>query len=116
MNIYEIIFSPTGGTQKAADVLAAAFEKEVEMIDLADKSFDASNVHMTEEDVCIIAAPAYGGRVPQIAVDRLKQLKGNGAKAVLVAVYENISEEVVAGLAQRLEPLCAKRKKNSLYI
>ncbi len=89
MNIYEIIFSPTGGTQKAADVLASSFEKEIEIVDLSDMAYDFSTVEITAEDVCIIAAPAYGGRVPELAVNRLKQLKGNGAKAVLVAVYGN---------------------------
>ena len=44
---------------------------------------------ISSEDVCIIAAPAYGGRVPETAVTRLKQIQGNGAKAVLIAVYGN---------------------------
>ena len=35
------------------------------------------------------AVPSYGGRVPEIAVSRLKQMKGNGARAVLLVVYGN---------------------------
>lgn len=89
MKIYEIIFSPTGGTQKVADIFAAAFGKEVEIVDLADYAYDFSEVNISKDDVCIIAAPAYGGRVPAIAVSRLSQMKGNGAKAVLIAVYGN---------------------------
>ena len=89
MKIYEIIFSPTGGTQKCADVFAAAFGEEVEIVDLADYAYDFSSAEITKEDVCVIAVPAYGGRVPETAASRLKQIRGNGAKAVLTAVYGN---------------------------
>ena len=89
MRIFEIIFSPTGGTQKCADIFAAAFGKEVELIDLADFSYDFTATDISSEDVCIIAAPAFGGRIPDIAATRLKLIKGNGAKAILIAVYGN---------------------------
>ena len=89
MRIFEIIFSPTGGTQKCADIFAAAFGKEVELIDLTDFSYDFTATDITSEDVCIIAAPAFGGRIPEVAVNRLKLIKGNGAKAILIAVYGN---------------------------
>ena len=89
MRIFEIIFSPTGGTQKCADIFAAAFGKEVELIDLADFSYDFTATDITSEDICIIAAPAFGGRIPEVAATRLKSIKGNGAKAILIAVYGN---------------------------
>ena len=89
MRIFEIIFSPTGGTQKCADIFAAAFGKEVELIDLTDFSYDFTSTDITSEDICIIAAPAFGGRIPEIAANRLKLIKGNGAKAILMAVYGN---------------------------
>ena len=89
MRIFEIIFSPTGGTQKCADIFAAAFGKEVELIDLTDFSYDFTATDITSEDICIIAAPAFGGRIPEIAANRLKLIKGNGAKAILMAVYGN---------------------------
>lgn len=89
MKIYEIIFSPTGGTQNVADVFAAAFDQEVELVDLTDYAYDFSALEIEKEDICIIAAPAYGGRVPAVAASRLAQIKGNGAKAVLIAVYGN---------------------------
>ena len=89
MRIFEIIFSPTGGTQKCADIFAAAFGKEVELIDLADFSYDFTATDITSEDICIIAAPAFGGRIPEVAAARLKSIKGNGAKTILIAVYGN---------------------------
>ena len=42
-----------------------------------------------QEDICIVAVPSYGGRVPDAAVSRLRQMKGNGAGAILMVVYGN---------------------------
>ena len=89
MRIFEIIFSPTGGTQKCADIFAASFEKEIELIDLSDYAYDFTSTDITADDICIIAAPAFGGRIPETAANRLKLVKGNGAKAILIAVYGN---------------------------
>lgn len=88
MKLHEIIFSPTGGTKAVADALVHGFGCEANIIDLCDPGFDGSS-SISSDDVCIIAAPAYGGRVPTLAISRLAQLKGNGARAVLVAVYGN---------------------------
>ena len=44
---------------------------------------------LTQNDICIVAVPSYGGRVPDIAVKRLQMIKGNGARAILIAVYGN---------------------------
>lgn len=38
MNIYEITFSPTGGTKKIADFLAAELNREIRCIDLSNSS------------------------------------------------------------------------------
>lgn len=89
MNIYEITFSPTGGTQKAADLFAQAFHEEIKTIDLCDSSVDFGKYEFNAEDVCIAAVPSFGGRVPAVAVSRLNQMKGNNARAVLMAVYGN---------------------------
>ena len=92
MKLYEITFSPTGGTQKAADILAQTLG-ECTAVDLTDSGTDFSNVVFAPEDVAIIAVPSYGGRVPGVAVQRLGAMKGNGARAVLVCVYGNRAYE-----------------------
>lgn len=89
MNLYEIYFSPTGGTKKVADILARGMEEKATVIDLIKESGKLEQIKFTEKDLCLIAVPSYGGRVPSVVVDVLKQIKGNGAKAVLVAVYGN---------------------------
>ena len=72
MKIYEIIFSPTGGTKKVADIISAGVGADSICIDLTDKDFDFASVAFGEEDVCIAALPSYGGRIPHIAGERLK--------------------------------------------
>ena len=89
MKVLSIIFSPTGGTENAAYIVANTLSSNVETIDLCDRNLDFASVAVGAEDVCVIAVPSYGGRVPAIAVERLAKIKGNGAKAVLMAVYGN---------------------------
>jgi len=88
---YEITFSPTGGTKKSADLLSAAWSEKTE-IDLMDRKADFHHV-FTAEDVCLVAVPSFAGRVPAIAAERLKMMRGGGAKAILAAVYGNRAYE-----------------------
>lgn len=93
MKLYGIYFSPTGGTKKAADILAKELASEIQDIDLTDSNVDFSAISLTENDVAVIAVPSYGGRVPETAVKRLSAINGNGAKAILVCVYGNRAYE-----------------------
>ena len=87
--MYELIFSPTGGTKKAADILCGALDSAKTVIDLTDRKWDSETYGFSPEDLCLIAVPSYGGRVPDIAAKRIGQFSGNGAKAVLVVVIGN---------------------------
>lgn len=93
MKLYNIVFSPTGGTKKVADCLTGALEGDAIIVDLTDSRRDLDAVSLTEADVAVISVPSYGGRVPAVAVERLGQVHGNGARAVLVCVYGNRAYE-----------------------
>lgn len=93
MKFYEITFSPTGGTQKVADLLIKALDGRWATVDLTSSSADFSSVAFTPEDVAVIAVPSYGGRVPGTATERLSTMNGGGARAVLVCVYGNRAYE-----------------------
>lgn len=93
MKLYDIVFSPTGGTKKVADDLTDALEGEVTTVDLTDSKQDFNAVSLTKEDAAVISVPSYGGRVPAVAAERLGMVHGNGAKAVLVCVYGNRAYE-----------------------
>mgnify|MGYP002988309875 CR=1 FL=1 len=64
MKFYEICFSPTGGTKKAADMLAEKLAEEIQSVDLTDYKTDFSGISLEEDEEAIIAVPSYGGRVP----------------------------------------------------
>lgn len=93
MKLYDIVFSPTGGTKKVADYLIDALEGDVTTVDLTDSKQDFHAVSLTKEDVAVISVPSYGGRVPAVAVERLGMVHGDGARAVLVCVYGNRAYE-----------------------
>ncbi|MDR3765618.1 MAG: 4Fe-4S binding protein [Butyricicoccus sp.] len=93
MQIFEISFSPTGGTQKVAAIITSALEGTVTSVDLANSQTDAHTLTLTQEDVAVIAVPSYGGRVPTCAAERLAMVHGNQARAVLVCVYGNRAYE-----------------------
>lgn len=89
MSVYNIVFSPTGGTQKVTDIFAGAFTPAVTNIDLTNRRQDFSAIAFQPEDICIVAVPSYGGRVPAAAVSRLRQMQGNNARAILIVTYGN---------------------------
>lgn len=91
MSIYAIYFSPTGGTEKIVTFIAEQFG-EYQSIDLCEKTSDLTN-NFSEEDLCIIGVPSFGGRVPAIALERIKALSGNNATAILITVYGNRAYE-----------------------
>lgn len=104
MSVYDIVFSPTGGTKKVTDLFTDAFCGQSTHIDLSDCNRDFSALSFHKEDICIVSVPSYGGRVPATAVSRLAQLKGNGARAVLIVVYGNRAyDDTFAELQDTLE-------------
>ncbi len=93
MNVVEIIFSPTGGTEKVAHIIGRYWNENPVQIDLSDAKADFTKCEITEQDMVLIAMPSFGGRAPAVAIERLKQIAGNGAKCTLVCVYGNRAYE-----------------------
>ena len=89
MMIHQIIFSPTGGTQRVSEMLCRGMGKESIMTDLCVKAADIQLPVIHEDDLAIIAMPVFAGRVPALAVERLRMVKPNGAKCAVVAVFGN---------------------------
>ena len=89
MNVVEIVFSPTGGTEKVAHIIGKHWSENPAKIDLSDAKTNFNKCGITEQDMVLIAMPSFGGRAPAVAIERLKQIAGNGAKCTLVCVYGN---------------------------
>ena len=93
MKRYQIYFSPTGGTQTVSALIGDAWDDNWETIDLADPNAHFDSFSIAPEDLCIIAVPSFGGRVPDTAAKRLQRIQGNSAKAILAVVYGNRAYE-----------------------
>lgn len=106
MKVFEIYFSPTGGTKKVADLISRQFDYERIELDLLNAIEDFSKFTFSEKDLCIIAVPSFGGRVPTIAMSNIKKLNGNASKVILVATYGNRAyEDVLLELKDTLTTL-----------
>jgi len=88
MSVYSMYFSPTGGTKKVMDILTEGLSVD-SRIDLSAADADYSTYSFTNEDVCLIGVPSFGGRVPSIALERMRKMRANGAMAVLLVVFGN---------------------------
>jgi len=93
MKVVEIVFSPTGGTEKVAHILSKQWSENAIKIDLSDSKTDFTKYEIEKGDMVLIAMPSFGGRAPAVAIQRLKQITGNGAKCTLVCVYGNRAYE-----------------------
>lgn len=89
MKYKELVFSPTGGTKKAADMFMRGWSEAFETIDLSVQDFSGAGISIESDDRVLIALPDFGGRVPAVAVERLKEVAGNGAPCVVMCVYGN---------------------------
>lgn len=83
-NVELYCFSPTGGTKKVGETFAHALAEEVKHVDLLDR-----DVQQLEADceTIVAAVPVFAGRIPSVAREKLKTLKGKGKKAVALVVY-----------------------------
>ncbi len=93
MNVLQITFSPTGGTDQVTEIITKAWGMPVSKIDLSNAETDYSSFRLGKEDIAIIAVPSYGGRVPSLAVKRISNIHGNQTPCVIVCVYGNRAYE-----------------------
>ena len=85
-----IYYSPTGTSKKVLEGIAKGLGiKDIGLIDLTPIEEASKSHSIPAGELAIIATPVYGGRVPIVAAQRFKTVKGNGTPTVLVAVYGN---------------------------
>ena len=85
-----IYFSPTGTTLKVLEGIAKGIAVEdVERINLTLPEGAQQTIAPFSDELVIIGAPVYGGRLPVDAIDRFKQLKASKTLAILIVVYGN---------------------------
>ncbi len=85
-----IYFSPTGTTRRILESIAEGMGVEdIKHINLTLPEGSRQTLAPFSDELAIIGAPVYGGRLPVDAVDRFRQLKAGNNLAVLIVVYGN---------------------------
>lgn len=92
METTAIYFSPTGGTKKVMDIMSRVFAPKLHIDLLENGKVDRGDA-FEKEELCIVGVPSFGGRMPTIVAERMKNIRGNGARAVAVVVYGNRAYE-----------------------
>lgn len=113
--VYTVVFSPTGTSRKiaaavaqgaarhdgssnaAANTAAGADAGTNAVAGSAAKAFTTINlthaagksVTLSADAAAVFAVPVYGGRVAPAALERLREIRGEGTPAVVLAVYGN---------------------------
>ena len=109
--VYTVVFSPTGTSRKIAaavaqgaarhggssnaaagadagtNAAAGSAAKAFTTIDLTHAA--GKSVTLPADAAAVFAVPVYGGRVAPAALERLREIRGEGTPAVVLAVYGN---------------------------
>jgi ferredoxin len=89
-----IYFSPTKTTKLILEGIAQGIQVErMDHLDLTPPAAKTQEFGEVQDELVIIGAPVYGGRVALEAVKRVHRLKGNQTPAVIVVVYGNRAYE-----------------------
>lgn len=95
-NVTSVYFSPGGSTKLAANAMASALGAYTEH----DFTSRGEAVTLGAQDIAVFAAPVFGGRIPEVFAGFLNTVSGDGASAVVLAVYGNRAyEDALAELA-----------------
>ena len=84
MNAHVLYFSPTGGTEKVAQLISG--ELGADALDVTVYNYDLS---FGADDLLFFCFPVYGGRIPAPMYKRMDNICGSMTPAVMVAVYGN---------------------------
>ena len=89
MKIHQITFSPTGGTKRVAACICEGIGTNIEVTELCLKAEECSTPEIAPEDLVVIAVPVFAGRVPPLAIERLRQIESHGARCDVAVVFGN---------------------------
>ncbi len=88
MKAITLYFSATYTTKRVVEAIAESLSNEVARYDITNDS-STDKVAIPSDEVLVVGVPVYAGRVPAMAVERLRRFRGNNTPAVVVAVYGN---------------------------
>lgn len=84
-----VYFSPTGGSRKYAEAVSRGIDKNFSSVDLTDRKNREKTCTFGPEDLVVFCAPVYAGRLPVLPEGLFRNLKADGASAVVSVTYGN---------------------------
>lgn len=81
-----VYFSATGNTKKVIELFCKAFSERAEYLDITDNN--EYSCEIDKDSLAVIGVPSFGGRVPSVAAERLKNIKGDNTP-VFIYYYGN---------------------------
>ncbi len=88
-NVYSVFFSATGNTKKGTNSIAKVFDRDFKILDFTVLSRLPVKTTFDEDDLIVIGAPVYGGRIFKDALERFKVLKGKDTPCIVTVSYGN---------------------------
>jgi len=84
-----IYFSPTGTTKEVVKEVTRGVGYDYSEVDLTKSENREKEIAIGEDELTIIGAPVYGGRVPKVVRNVLEANLEGGKLCVIVSVYGN---------------------------
>ena len=84
-----VYFSPTEGTERTVKMLAGMLSQNPQYLDLTRRKFRKTTQKFTSRDLVLVAAPVYGGQLPQLKPGLFTNLRGNNTPCIVLAAYGN---------------------------
>jgi len=90
LSVKLIYFSPTGTTKKVLEGIANGIGiKDIEHVGMTLPDATTKPINSFTDELVVIGAPVYAGRLPDDAVKRFKRFRAENTPAIVVVVYGN---------------------------
>lgn len=91
--IFAMYFSATGTTQKVVEAIAGHISEAINIplhiFDFTTKKARKTPQEFTAEDIVVFGMPVIAGRVPNLMLEYLNTIRGNGALAIPIVLFGN---------------------------
>ncbi len=104
-SLHVFYYSFSGGTRKVVHEFARGAALPTKLYNTLKNPPDPKACFLKDDDLTLIAVPSYGGRVPAIALERIKRMHGLKTPCVILTTYSGRGyDDTLAELRDTLIP------------